>query len=124
MSYAQSATNGLSNNNYARDQNDRSREDPDEGGSAGASRVRRVGGYGGFLGDNLSSPSEDEPPIASRHRPYDVGFNGHFAEEGPDRGNQGYIARDGRDTSDARTYGTGPGGRQIEGQSHDSHQAL
>lgn len=115
MSYAQNGTNGYVDGSYARDQNGRSREDLEEGGPAGASRAHRAGGYGGFLGDNLPSPLEVEPPIASRHLPYDVGSNGRFANESPDRGIQGYMARDGRDISNARTYGTGPGGRQIEG---------
>lgn len=123
MSYGQNGTNGYVNGSHAHDQDDRYEEKYLNGGSISSSRARRAGGYGGFLNDNLPLSAEDGSAIPSRNRVYDGHSDGRYARESPDRGLRGYTARDrsrsrdrdGRDISNATTYGTGPGGRQIEG---------
>ena len=125
MSYAQNGVNGLVNGNYARNTGDRYEEDSYDGGSMVSSRARRAGGYGGFLNDNLPPPSEDSPPIPSRHRLHDGNALGRYGPDDPDRSLRGNASSDrsrsrdrvGRDTANERTYGVGPGARQIQGQS-------
>ena len=123
MSYAQSNNNGLLNSGYTRGQIDRYDEDSEDGGPAGASQVHRAGGYGGFLNDSLPLPLEYESAVPPRHRPPDADWENHQAHENSYRGARSYMAsnrsrsqdRAGRGSSNARAYGSGPGGRQIEG---------
>ena len=123
MSYAQSNSNGHLNSGYIRRQIDRYDEDSEDGGPAGASQVRRAGGYGGFLNDGLPLPLEYESAIPSRHRPSDADWDDHQAHENSYRGARSYMAsnrrrsqdRAGRGSSNASAYGSGPGGRHIEG---------
>lgn len=113
------------NGNYAGRDDYRLEENHQESGPVVAPRARRAGGYGGFMSDNLPVASEDAPAIPQRQRPYDQDSNRLYTQERPDREVGGYNAhgrnssgdRDGRTMHDARTYGNGPGGRQIEGQS-------
>ena len=122
MSYAQSNSNGHFNGGYTRGQIDGYDEDLEDGGPVGASRVRRVGGYGGFLNDSIPLPSEYEPAITSRYRRLDADWDDYKAHEKLHRGARSHMAsntsrqdRVGRGLSNARAYGSGPGGRQIEG---------
>lgn len=132
MSYAQSNSNGHLNDGHTRDQIDRYDEDLEDGGPVGASRVRRAGGYGGFLNDSLPLPLEDESTIPSRHRPPDADWDDCQAHENSHGGAQSYMAsnrsrsrdRVGRGLSNARAYGSGPGGRHIEGWSQTCHQPV
>ena len=129
MSYAQNNSNGHLNDGHTRDQIDRYDEDVEDRGPVDASRVRRAGGYGGFLNDSLPLPLEDES-IPSRHRPPDADWDDYQAQENSHRGARSYMASDrsrsrdrvGRGLSNERAYGSGPGGRQIEGWSQTCHQ--
>ena len=130
MSSAQSNSNGHLSGGYSRDQIDRYDEDSELGGAAGASRIRRAGGYGGFLNDSLPLPAEDESAIPLRYRPPDADWDDYQAHEDSNKGARSHMAsnmsgvldRVGRGLSNARVYGSGPGGRQIEGWSQNCYQ--
>ena len=130
MSFAQSNSNGHLNGGYNRDQIERYDEDLEHGGPAGPSRVRRAGGYGGFLNDSLPLPSGDESAIPLRYGPPDADWDDYQAHEDSNKGARSHMAsnmsrsldRVGRGLSNARVYGSGPGGRQIAGWSQNCYQ--
>ncbi|KAL8794900.1 MAG: hypothetical protein Q9195_002612 [Heterodermia aff. obscurata] len=123
MSYAQSSSNGHLNGSNTRSQIDHYDEDLEDGGPASASRVRRAGGYSGFLNESLPLPLEYESAVPSRHRSPDADWDDYNARENSNRGARSYMAsnrsrsqdRVGRGSSNSRAYGSGPGGKQIEG---------
>ena len=76
------------------------------------------------MSDTLPISSEDGSAAHSRQRPYDQDSNGTYTGENPDRELRSHNIHDRSRSRDregphmrgARTYGVGPGGRQIEGQ--------
>ena len=123
MSYSQNGSNGYyingglgvaASNGYNGNQ-----QGP---GPVDSSGTRRVGGYGGFMGDNLHLPVEDEERIPFRQRGYEAVPNGNYLRRSPERGRASHEERrrsreqEASRLSVARTYGSGPGERQIEGQ--------
>lgn len=118
MSRASAAHNGYTNGNYGQETMNRYDDDRQNKGVVGESRERRVGGYGGFVNDTLSVPVDNERQPASQH---------HGSDANP-KGSHGHLRLDRRDTdwdNSSRSrernganlghYGSGPGGRQIEG---------
>lgn len=118
MSYS----NGYINGSYRTNRYEDPQEDSD---SVGGSRQRRAGGYGAFYDDAPSVPAESEaqpPPPSFRRQGTDniVGRSGLSVSR--TRDNDGYDTSRSRDRgvrsqNGARQHGSGPGGRQIEGQS-------
>ena len=115
MSYRNGHTNGAYGANPYEDSST-------DGGSRGGSRQRRAGGYGGFYENDSSSalapPEQVPPPSFRRQRAEGTGGGlGIFASNRTDTDD--YDSSRSRDRSlrsreEPRTYGEGPGGRQID----------
>ena len=81
------------------------------------------------MNDSLSPPTEPPLQPPPRRRGYSSEANGTFAHSRPDASevyNRG-GERNGQDQDNARLYGTGPGGKQIEGvleHIHDKWEIL
>ena len=113
MSYSNGYTNGSYRTNRY--------EDPqDDSDSVGGSRPRRAGGYGGLHNGAPSEPEPQPPRPSFRWQGADSSdgtsgtsvsrtrdTDGHDTHKSRDRGARGQNG--------ARQYGSGPGGRQIEG---------
>ena len=122
MSYSQNGSSSYMNGSYGREASNGYSGDRHDESPGATGRVRRAGGYGGFLSDNLDTSGDNIEPLQLRQRGFDGTSNGATARQSPERGAGGYNGRrksrerDGASLSSARTYGNGPGGRQIEGQ--------
>ena len=118
MSYS----NGYTNGTYRTNRYEDSQEDSD---SLGGTRQRRAGGYGGFFDNTSSAPAEPEvqPPPPSFRRQgtnHSVGRSGLSVSRTRDADSYDTSRsrdRGARGQNGTRQLGTGPGGRQIEGQS-------
>lgn len=121
MSSGRNGANGYSNGYRNQEQSNRYEEDPTNGGPIGGQRVRRAGGYGGFMPGDVSEQPE-------------LGQTDHLGPESPDPFNAPSIPGwrraegrgQGRDDNGSRDrfrptgngshlYGDGPAGKQIEG---------
>ena len=115
MSRYHNGANGYVNSGDGRD-SPYNMHDETQRSRSRAGRERRAGGYGGFVTDNLDIPPQDQPrqPRGGPGEP-----NGGYAYrflDGRER-EKSYSSsreRNGREGSNARAYGSGPGGRQIE----------
>ena len=81
------------------------------------------------MNDNLAPPVEPDVRIPPRRRGYSHETNGTFARSRPERGEDHSASRErtGQDQDNARLYGSGPGGKQIEGvleHIHDKWELL
>ncbi len=126
MSHLQNGSNGHTNGygSYAQRPGNRYGDGSHEG-----SREGRGGGYGGLTNDNLSPPTEADVQPPPRRRGYSHETNGSFARSRPERGEDHNGSKEGneQDQDNARLYGTGSGGKQIEGvleHIHDKWEVL
>ena len=118
MSYS----NGYANGSYRTNRYEDSQEDSD---SLGSSRQRRAGGYGGFYNGAQSTSAEPEAqpsPPSFRRQGADNPIGALGLSVSRTRDADGYDTSRSRDRgvrgqNGARQHGSGPGGRQIEGQS-------
>lgn len=121
MSYSQNGSSNYMNGSYARDTSNGYSGDRQDENTRATSRARRAGGYGGFLSDSISSPSDNYEPPPMRQRGINGFANGTYGRHSPERDGTGSNGRrrsrerDGPSLTDARMYGNGPGARQIEG---------
>jgi len=118
MSYGQS--NGYTNEYRIQEQSDRYDEDSRQEASAGGRRIRRAGGYGGFIATNVSEqPELGEQPISPESPdPYNVPSIPTWRRaDGRTPGREDFGGREPSrpTTNGSRLYGDGPAGRQIEG---------
>ena len=83
----------------------------------GRSQDPRLGGYGGFMNNNLSAPTDAELEPPPRRREFSQEANGTFIRSRPgrDHSDQGSRERNGPDQDNTKLYGNGPGAKQIEG---------
>ena len=122
MSYSQNGSNGYMNGSYGREASNGYDGVFQDTGPRDSGRARRAGGYGGFMGDDLPLPADNDEPAPLRQRGFEEVSNGAYGRGSPDRVGSGHHGRrasrerDGSSASNARAYGSGPGGRQIEGQ--------
>ena len=114
MSHSQNGGNGYTNGYGSYTQRSGNRYGDD---SHDENRARRPGEYGGFMDNNLSAPTDPELQPPPRRRGYSQEVNGTFARQRPERNedHNGNGERNGLDQDNSRLYGTGPGGKQIEG---------
>lgn len=126
MSHSQNGSNGYINGygSFVQRPGNRYGDDSQDG-----AREPRGEGYGDLMNDNLSAPAvaEIQPPPSRRGYGHDT--NGYFARSRPERGESYNRSREGneQDQDNARLYGTGPGGKQIEGvleHIHDKWEVL
>lgn len=123
MSGPSTGHSGYTNSNYAQDTLNRYDDDHQNGNGngngIGGNRERRGGGYGGFVNDTLSVPTENERQPASQRQGSDSNINGSYSRSRSERTDTSWDnssrSRE-RDVPSSRPYGSGPGGRQIEGQ--------
>ena len=122
MSYLQNGNNGHTNGNHGREDSNGSDENIQDTVSRETGRARRAGGYGGLMSDDLPLPAHYDEPVQLRQRGPEGASNGTYARESPGRrgishdGRKQSKERDGSSASNARTFGDGPGGSQIQGQ--------
>lgn len=119
MSRPSAAYNEYTNGNYERETMNRYDDDRQNKGVAGESRERRVGGYGGFVNDTVSVPLDNERQTASQHQSSDANLKGSHGHLRPDRRDADWnnsSRNKERNGANLGHYGSGPGGRQIEGQ--------
>ncbi|KAL8820332.1 MAG: hypothetical protein Q9191_007538 [Dirinaria sp. TL-2023a] len=93
MSYSQNGSNSYLNGSYGRETSNGYSGDRHDGSPGPVSRARRAGGYGGFLGDNLSSPSDQYEPSSFRQRALGGLSNGENTRQSPERDGAGYNER-------------------------------
>ena len=113
MSYS----NGYTNGTYRTNRYEEPHEDSD---SLGGGRQRRAGGYGGFYDGAPSEPEPQPPQPSFRWQGVDNSERASGLSVSRTRDTDGYDTSRSRDRgahgrNDARQYGSGPGGRQIEG---------
>ncbi|MCJ1247248.1 Exocyst complex component 4 [Trapelia coarctata] len=117
MSYGQS--NGYTNGYRGHEQPNRYDEDSRQETPAGGRRIRRAGGYGGFIAANVSEqPELGEPMSPESPDPYNApNIPSWRRAEGRTPGREDFGSREpSRPTANgSRLYGDGPAGRQIEG---------
>lgn len=118
MSHGQ--TNGYTNGYRSQEQSNRYDDEPRQDAPAVGRRVRRVGGYGGFISADVSEqPELGEQPISPESPdPYNAPSIPRWRRaEGRTPGRDDVGGRDPpRPTAHgSRLYGDGPAGRQIEG---------
>lgn len=126
MSRLPNGTNGYINGDHGADNTSQYHPTYWDGGPARAGRDQRAGAYGGFESGegNLAALHDNEGPVSTtideRFSGIDVGYDAsrnrlnsrnqagwqHTGQDGDREGLQ----------SASRTYGNGPGGRQIEGR--------
>lgn len=114
-------SNGYTNGSYRTDPLEETEPDED---TIGGSRQRRAGGYGGFYRENIPSPADPDTPLpeTSLRRQATGDSNGGFGLSASGR-------RDTYENDSSRSrervvhgqnnpspLGSGPGGKQIEGQ--------
>lgn len=122
MSYLHNGNNGHINGSHGREASNRYDGNIQDTGSRETGRVRRAGGYGGLMSDDLPLPADHDEPLQSRQRASEGASNGVYARGSPERrgtshdGRRRSTERDGSSVSNARTFGSGPGGSQIQGQ--------
>ena len=93
-------------------------------GPVDSNGTRRIGGYGRFMGDNLHLPVEDDERTPFPRRGYEAFPNGNHLRRSPERGRVSHEVHGRSREQEAsrlnveRTYSSGPGGRQIEGQTY------
>ena len=115
MSRYQNGVNGFPNGGSARSSPFEEAENAQQS-QLRSGRDRRAGGYGGFNVEDLHFSQQDRPrqPRGGPSEPN----GGHSYRFLDGREREGSYSRSrergGRDVSSARTYGSGPGGRQIE----------
>lgn len=122
MSYLQNGDNGHINGNHGQEESNGSDGNIRDTNPRGTGRARRAGGYGGLMSDDLPLPGDHDGPIQLRQRGSEGASNGLHARGSPGRRGIGHDGRkqskerDGSSTSNARTFGNGLGGSQIQGQ--------
>ncbi|MCJ1476807.1 Exocyst complex component 4 [Lambiella insularis] len=121
MSYGRNGMNGYGNGYRNPEQSNRNEEDPANGGLVGGQRVRRAGGYGGYVPGNMSE--QPELGQTDQHGPESPDpFNaprvpGWRRAEGRGQGRDDGGSRDRSRAmvNGSHLYGDGPAGKQIEG---------
>lgn len=122
MSYLQNGNNGYMNGNYGREASNGHDGPIQDTSSRDTGRARRAGGYGGLMSDDLSLPADHDEPVQLHQRGSEGASNGIYARGSPERrgtGNDGRRRSKERDESganNAMTFGSGPGGSQIQGK--------
>lgn len=118
MSSPSTGHNGYTNSSYAQETMNRYDDGHQNGNGIEGNRERRGGGYGGFVNDTLSVPTENERQPASQRQGSDANMNGSHNRSGSERVDADWDnsnrSRE-RGLPSSRSYGNGPGGRQIEG---------
>ena len=117
--------NGYTNGTYGTNRYEEGRFDESPSGSAGGSRQRRDGGYGGFYDPphaQTPEPESQPSPASFRRRPAeDSGGSGLFASgriDTDEYSSSHSRDRTGRGPDLSRLHGGGPGGRQIDDVLH------
>jgi len=122
MSYIQNGNNGHINGSHRREVSNEYDGNIQDTGYRETGLVRRAGGYGGLMSDDLPLPADHDEPLQLRQRGSEGASNGVYARGSPDRreishdGRRRSTERDGSSATIARTFGSGPGGSQIQGQ--------
>lgn len=118
MSYGQ--TNGYTNGYRGQEQSNRYEEDLRQEVPTAGRRVRRAGGYGGFVAADVSEHPElgEQPMSPESPDPYNApNIPSWRRAEARTPGREDFGGRDPSRNTDngSRLYGDGPAGRQIEG---------
>lgn len=122
MSYLQNGNHDHMNGNYGGEGSDGPDENIQDTTPRETSRARRAGGYGGLMSDDLPLPTDHDEPFQWRQRGSEGASNGINTHGSPGRrgirhdGRRQSKERDGSSASNARIFGNGPGGSQIQGQ--------
>lgn len=117
MSRPSNGHSGYTNGNYAQETLNHYDDDRQNENTVGGGRERRGGGYGGFVNNTLSVPTENERQPSSQRRGSDPNMNGSYSRSRSERDTDWDSSSRSRERkiASSRPYGSGPGSRQIEG---------
>ena len=121
MSHAHSGSNGYTNGYHVAESSDQYGEELHDASFRDSARAPRAGGFGGFMNDTSVAHPLYQSQTLPRTRGPEAESQGLHRRQRSDRGDRDWTAGSrSRETSrpnwrGSRLYGTGPGGKEIEG---------